>query len=497
MADNIFEILIKYGLDKTKATEAVAELKKLKDGTSEANKEAERYSKTLEQMQHREHDAKVAAFEAEKALRNKSVASVDLSKTQEQLSKNISASSVATADLSIKKKELLKLAHLLPEPIRAVGTALKFAFSSPLAAPIAVVLVTMRKLIDVFQKAKEKAEALNLARTATDLADVGDAAGETAREWARWAETIKDVSDNSDAALKKTELLAEAAREVSDSQFDLARAKVESDASLSPEQKSTRLAEIGAQKSQASATISQGLRKKQIEIAAGKLASAEANDAVARTPISRAASDAASSLDSTQKEIASIDSRLATYDQIAKTSGLSPDEARERQRLAALRNQLADNIPGLEQGVKSTAGALKSFDDTRASVPALRSNLESLRFADQTRTQTENSVLATSIEAQKIRNRGALNSQFTEAGFGGLSNLMGGAGSASVAIGGGGRAGKDDAQDFNQLIAALALSKAQVKELMSLLMAVFKDGIVTQDEMKQLKNRIQTQKNQQ
>lgn len=48
MADNIFEILIKYGLDSSKAKEAAAELNKIKDATTAAGKEGVKQEEAVE-----------------------------------------------------------------------------------------------------------------------------------------------------------------------------------------------------------------------------------------------------------------------------------------------------------------------------------------------------------------------------------------------------------------------------------------------------------------
>lgn len=49
MADNIFEILIRYGLDKSKATEAASELKKLRDETTATGKEGVKQEQAVEE----------------------------------------------------------------------------------------------------------------------------------------------------------------------------------------------------------------------------------------------------------------------------------------------------------------------------------------------------------------------------------------------------------------------------------------------------------------
>lgn len=372
MADNNFDILIRILTQQVGSEKASDILKKVSEQTKSAN-----------------------------------TASVDFSKTQTELEKNVAKTSIATDDLNVKKKDLLKLAHLLPAPIREIGTALKFAFSSPLVAAIAGLLFLINRLVDTLRQAKEKAEALNLARIAIDIKKVGDEAGRAATNWESWDKAIGTVASDTDAALDKTRQLAEAAQQVAAAELELARARVESDPNLSPEQKASRLAGLGASANADKAARAQQLREAEIADTQKKLAVAEGADVKARIPLTTAAYDSAKRLDEIKDLIEKATAGVAKYDELQKAGNLSPSEYGDRNRLFGLKTSAATRLPDLESAAADSAAALTNFDSVAASAPGLRAQLARQTFSNDLRTKTDQTVLSTASAGQTLRERSA------------------------------------------------------------------------------------------
>jgi hypothetical protein len=485
MSDAKFEIEQVLKL-RQEGGSASAELNKTTAAVKQLNDESARYQEVLEQMRVSQVMETAGKKEAVKETQSLEKGSAELAKTQLELEGNIAATSAATEALTVKKKEWLKLTKLLPPEIHAIGTALKFVFSSPLVAVAAGLLFTLQQLVSVFREAREKLDALKLSQLNKDLNDVAGAASRNASNWASWDEALKKTGDTADDSLSKIRELSQAAGEVADAQFDLARAKVEADSSLTPGEKSQRLGSIAQQQSQSRANRSKALRQAEIAQTEKQLTAAQSRDENAlagRKSFSDASGRDAGALASAQQVIANADANIAKLEDKDKRVGLN---AQEHETLSSYRRtKIAAQaaLPDLQDRANSSASALadytKGVGANRASIPLLTSRLESLRSTDSLRTQTEQQVSESQWAAQRTRNLGGLNDS--------LAQLIPGAAGAARDLQSGQSTSPANAQDYNALVQALKLSRAQVGELMKLLLEIYKDGIVTPEEMKRLR----------
>jgi hypothetical protein len=413
---NVFDILIKFGLSKEKASEAAQELKKIETQT-----------------------------------KNVTAGAADLSRTQAELANNVTTTTKKVQDLNFKQADLARLNTLLPPQIRAIGNALRFAFSSPIVALAAALLLAVRGLVGAFREAKQRLDVLNLGQLNKDVGDMAGKAGEAAANWNNWRKAISDTGDAADDSLAKIQANVEAAGEVADAQFDLARAKVEADSSLTPEQKKQRLGEIDEQQSQSATNRGRELRRAAIAAKERQLEAARSFDAGAfetRRGLAGASQSAAGDLAANQQTVANLDTELARLDEKQKNGTLSAAEFTTRQTLFAQRAELIARQPALEAAASSSAGALSSFDQraatTRASIPRLETELGGLRATDALRTTTEDTVGGLQARARRVVDPNAL-----------VANAAAGA----DAIRGGGTATADQSAAIARLTEMLGLQK--------------------------------------
>lgn len=135
MADNTFEILIKYGLDATKAKEAASELTKIREETRKASSDVEAYNQRLKEMAQLQEANRMAGGEMEdtyKALR-KSVDEANVASQQEQteVSKKFFAYKDLKSAVKGLKEEFPALAHgvrLALNPVALTVAAITGAF---------------------------------------------------------------------------------------------------------------------------------------------------------------------------------------------------------------------------------------------------------------------------------------------------------------------------------------------------------------------------------
>jgi len=446
MPDNEVDILIRFGLDASKARDAVSELRKIKSANDDASASA------------------VKGSEAAGAA------------SQEQ-SKHVSGLHKAVGLLTHQFGELGRLAH--------------FALTNPISFGVAAVAIGLHK---INEKSAELQETLkNLA--ASSGHSFGDMSG-TLREsllafiasnvtfkrtqeelQLSISETIKKIDAQKDATL--TLLAAQKAVALSTAKNDQEKKSIEDRFSKLEESVKLRSSEaVLAQREKGLAADIAEQKKKQTEAQENLNGVSKESAEVELKNIPKQREDLLkdkAAVDAARKELQDLALSPAGAVTLLKTFGSAQGIKDYGDSLDQRKASVSAKLLGLDQKEERLTRGIAAADadeQLRKKITIERGEVGAMRTRDS------------------ADRKAGLMTAFSDAGLGSASGFLPGAGAAAVAIGSGGRASAADAIDYNKLMNLFANNKKAKDDLMRLLFDVFKDGVVTPQEVERLKTLI-------
>lgn len=337
-ADKIVEILIRFGLSKEKAEEARAELGKLRESTNEL---AGQTTKLAEAQEGAEKSA---------------------------------------GKLKDGHKELHKLMELMSSQSPVLGTALR-AFLSPIGAGLTTAILLFRAVKTDIEETERKlnemgsAAARELGDLSTNLVQAREQVVRNKEEYEKWRtaliEGVSGVERQLDDQLKKIDATMQAEIKLAQVRFSLQKVRIETDSTLSEDEKRRQLAGLeAAQREFETRKQGQSAAEQEKTISAA-LAAEQKRLAESKTQLDTAASAAADpkrlALEQTQRT--QLEDALAARKSArdARDQRTPEAAAREEKEIAVLREKLgyaqqAATAPGPESMRRMYAGHVKQYE---------------------------------------------------------------------------------------------------------------------------------------
>ena len=347
MPDNILDILIRFGLDKSKANEAAAAIKNLGEETKKVNQNSAEAARS----------------------------SQDFSKTTQELEKNVTKATLATKEFEVSKRQLKESAKALKHEFPLVGTAIKL-FTNPLGTSLGLLAAATAGFIEMRRHAKALAADVKF-----------DDVSEAARRLAAAQQEVIDKSEDFHAKMREGIPLLAQIKSLTEDQAQILEDQAKATDDMAEAEDRLARAMLELQKAKGQITEEEAAQKEGA-LDKEKISGKTAREAKQRQALLDAAKDerdrllngrdalegiynqqrygrmtAQIELERRVGERANVTAEVDALKAKQKSTGLRPDEYQRMISLQALGNKLDARIPDLQgrvTGYNTDIGATES-----------------------------------------------------------------------------------------------------------------------------------------
>lgn len=456
-----------------------AQLGEVSQASAAASAEAARYQQVLEQMAQTQILESAQTKEAVKLTQSFDAGLADTRSTLSQLEKNLGTTTDATTKLGLSKKNLRDILKVIPGELRAIGSSLMAAFSNPIVAAVAGMVLIVKLASEAFKMLKRDIEVIEMANLREGFDATSAAAARAATSTEEFDEALKNLQTRSqaqDAESSQRLAVLRAEKEAADKVAEADKRRALAKATTPAERE-----RIEANFAHGQLSRDQGLRDAELT-ERRELLGRKGVEAETLTKELSAAEQAVYDTTRKHKDLegmkANAETAIAELDKKIKSHDASTEDVRQFARYSS---SLGLINAQLESADVERASSTRNRDRLRSQLTGVSGQITSLQ-----------GEVATGERVNAIRSGAENTVANLDRGTRNVGSVVGRAAVAAMDLAS--PAGRvqdsDNASALNQLAAQLQIKNNEQKAFLQMLRNFLADGVVTDEEGRQLRQQI-------